>query len=152
MRTRTRTSFCSRERPLWLPQSEFCHKFARRFAINQSASTSLALFLHIETCASDCSKKGEALALVYLDCEVWSKMYNNIDKTEAMTFNIEKNHGLYHKAGKEYSSRVFCIQNTELRSSLCLIIPAQWIQMTKFYINKLPSLIFGCIPLQMKKG
>jgi len=36
-----------------------------------------------------------------------------MDKTEAMTFNIEKNHGLYDKAGKGYSLRVFVykIQN-----------------------------------------
>ena len=37
-------------------------------------------------------------------------MYSIMDKTEAiLTFEIEKNQGLYDKVGKDYSLRVFCV-------------------------------------------
>jgi len=38
-------------------------------------------------------------------------MYNIMDNTEAMTFEIKKNHGLYDKADKDYSLGIFkCVQ------------------------------------------
>ena len=33
-----------------------------------------------------------------------------MDKTEAMTFEIEKNHGLYDKADTDYSLGIFCVR------------------------------------------
>jgi len=44
-------------------------------------------------------------------------MYSIMFKTEAMTFEIEKNHGLYDKADKDYSLRAFVrvqIKNNDL--------------------------------------
>jgi len=43
-----------------------------------------------------------------------------MDKTQAMAFEIEKNHGLYDKAVKDYSLGIFCVQihNFDLLCSL----------------------------------
>jgi len=48
-------------------------------------------------------------------------MYDIMDKTEAMTFEIKKKHGLYDKADKDYSLGIFCvqIQNYDL---LCVLL------------------------------
>jgi len=78
------------------------------FAINQSASTSLASFLQIETCTPDRSKKNsEALASVYFSCEVWRRMDKTMGKTVVMILIIEKNRVLYDKADKDYLLRLF---------------------------------------------
>jgi len=59
-----------------------------------------------------------------------------MDKTEAMAFEIDKNHVLFDKADKDYSLGIFCLQmhNYDL---LCV-----WLylrhdsKMTKFYIPR----------------
>jgi len=100
VRTRTRTIFVRASDRFDCPKSSrgfFCY-----LSINKYFPCIIS--------TSDCSKKSYALASVCKDCEVWRRMYNIMDKTEAMTFEIEKNHELYDKADQDYSLGIFCVQ------------------------------------------
>jgi len=93
--------------------------------IIQSASNSLALFLQKETWRLTVPRKARHKRL---DCEVQIITYNIIDKTVlSHDFKNKKNHGLYDKADKDYSLRVFCVQklNYDLLCSdyTCAMIP-----------------------------
>jgi len=134
-----RTIFCSRERPLWLSPERILSKVRAAFLllINQQVLNFYALFLQKETCSLRLTVLRKAMHYSVSLLRLWSLekniQHNGQDRSHDF-WNWEESWTVWQ------SSQILLIRNilhtnTYLWSSLCLIIPAPWFLMTKFYIS-----------------
>jgi len=134
VRTRTRTMFCSHKQPLWLPPERILSKVrAAYFAINQPASTSLPLVLQKETWLFQ-EKLDTSVSLLRL-CSLEKNVQHNGQDRSRDFWNWEESWTVWQNRHTLLIKRFFLRRNTELRSSLCLIIPTPWFKMTKLYLS-----------------